>query len=176
MIKSVFENCFPGGTCDPPVPSGDSPDGIGTVVRVYECSLFGKRLSAVSVGGSPTEAGESPAPPIFQTRSKPERFRQKWGARPSRSHQSASRRLDHREKSAHQMVALSGRRCFRPEAENRGRDARAPQLNCIVPAEREMEHGQDSPQIRFTCSTPRRRASTGIAGVNSKTLMWPGLT
>ena len=51
------------------MPSGDPPDGTETTIRGNENGLFAAWLSAVRVGGSPTGAGESPAPPIFQTRS-----------------------------------------------------------------------------------------------------------
>jgi xanthine dehydrogenase accessory factor len=80
---------FPGGTGDSPVPSGDPPDGTETTSHNYEGVLSPLSLSAVStgrdgtetashinedvldpislssvpVGGSPTGAGESPAPP-----------------------------------------------------------------------------------------------------------------
>jgi len=50
-------------------PSGDPPDGTETTIRGNENGLFAAWLSAVPVGGSPTGAGESPAPPIFKTRS-----------------------------------------------------------------------------------------------------------
>ena len=65
--KSVFEKWFAGSTGDPPVPSGDSPDETGAAVRGNEHGLFATLLVAVPVGGSPTGAGESPAPPIFKT-------------------------------------------------------------------------------------------------------------
>ena len=48
--------------------TGDLPDGTGTTVGGNENGLFTTWLSAVPVGGSPTGAGESPAPPIFNTR------------------------------------------------------------------------------------------------------------
>src|SRR6266496_732507 len=67
--QSVFRKWFPGSTGDPPVPSGDSPDGTGTTIRGNEDGLFETWITAVPVGGSPTEAGESPALPIFKTRS-----------------------------------------------------------------------------------------------------------
>jgi hypothetical protein len=65
--KSIFEKWFAGGTGDPPVPSGDSPDGTGATIRANGDRLFAKLLAAVPVGGSPTGAGGSPAPPIFKT-------------------------------------------------------------------------------------------------------------
>ena len=41
----------------------------------------------------------------------------------------------HRPYRSHHSVGLHAwRKCFRPEAENGGRDARAPQLNCMVTA------------------------------------------
>ena len=58
-----------GSTGDPPVPSGDSPDGMGATVPANGDGLFSRLLSAFPVGGSPTGAGESPALPIFKTRS-----------------------------------------------------------------------------------------------------------
>ena len=69
LAQSVFGKWFPGSTGDPPVPSGDPPDGTETKIRGNENGLFGTWLIAVPVGGSPTGAGESPAPPIFKTRS-----------------------------------------------------------------------------------------------------------
>ena len=51
------------------MPSGDSPDGMGAMVRANGDGLFPRVLSAVPVGGSPTGAGESPAPPLPKTRS-----------------------------------------------------------------------------------------------------------
>ena len=86
-LQSLFENSFPGGTGDSPVPSpparslrggaGDSPDGfrpVGryspegtrTTIQIEGDALFARVRSAVPVGESPTGAGESPAPPIFQ--------------------------------------------------------------------------------------------------------------
>ena len=50
------------------MPSGDSPDGTGATVPGNKDRLLGTLRSAVPVGGSPTGAGESPVPPIFQTR------------------------------------------------------------------------------------------------------------
>src|SRR6266516_6674943 len=57
------------GTGDPPVPSGDSPDGMGVTIRANGEGLFPRLLSAVPVGGSLTAAGESPALPLLETRS-----------------------------------------------------------------------------------------------------------
>jgi len=63
----VFEKWFAGSTGDPPVPSGDSPDGTGATVRANADRLFAKLLAAIPVGGSPTGAGGSLAPPNFKT-------------------------------------------------------------------------------------------------------------
>src|SRR5213596_162627 len=68
-VRRVFGKRFAGSTGDPPVPSGDSPDRTGATVRANGHGLFTRLLAAVPVGGSPTGAGESPAPPIFRTRS-----------------------------------------------------------------------------------------------------------
>src|SRR5438552_10443868 len=65
----MFGKWFPGSRGDPTVPSGDRTDGTETTIRGNENGLFTTWLSAVPVGGSPTGAGESPAPPIFKTRS-----------------------------------------------------------------------------------------------------------
>src|SRR5882724_13285830 len=70
FAQSVSEKWFAGSTGDPPVPSGDSPDGTGATVRANGHGLFATLLAAVPVGGSPTGAGGSrgsPAPPIFKT-------------------------------------------------------------------------------------------------------------
>src|SRR5216683_5489540 len=58
--KSVFGKWFAGSTGDPPVPSGDLPDGTGATVRANGHGLFAKLPAAVPVGGSPTGAGGSP--------------------------------------------------------------------------------------------------------------------
>src|SRR5438093_6125729 len=63
----VFEKWFLGRRGDPPVPSGDSPDGTGATVRANGHGPFATLLAGVPVGGSPAGAGESPAPPIFIT-------------------------------------------------------------------------------------------------------------
>src|SRR5881409_2044288 len=68
--KSVFENSVLGSTGHWPVLSGDSPDGTGATVRGNRHGLFATLFAAVPVGGSPTGAGGSPAPPIFKTGSK----------------------------------------------------------------------------------------------------------
>src|SRR5438477_4329685 len=59
VSDSVFEKWFAGSTGDPPVPSGDSPDGTGATVRANGDRLFATFLAAVPVGGSPTGAGGS---------------------------------------------------------------------------------------------------------------------
>jgi hypothetical protein len=51
---------------------GDSPDGTGATVRAIGHGLFVTLFPAVRVGGSPTGAGGSPAPPIFKTGSQTE--------------------------------------------------------------------------------------------------------
>src|SRR6266498_608300 len=71
--QSVFGSSSLGSTGDPPVPSGDPPDGTGVTVRANEAGLFTRQASAIPVGGSPTGAGESPALPIFKTRSQAQR-------------------------------------------------------------------------------------------------------
>ncbi len=63
---SVFGKWFAGSTGDPPVPSGDSPDGTGATVRANGHGLFATLLAAVLAGRLPTRAGGSPAPPIFK--------------------------------------------------------------------------------------------------------------
>src|SRR6266498_3995474 len=67
--QSVFGSSSLGSTGDPPVPSGDPPDGTGATMRANEAGLFTGQASAIPVGGSPTGAGESAALPIFKTRS-----------------------------------------------------------------------------------------------------------
>ena len=49
-----------GSTGDPPVPSGDPPDGMGVTVRANQAGLFTRQAPALPVRGSPTGAGESP--------------------------------------------------------------------------------------------------------------------
>src|SRR5437870_3601721 len=53
--QSVFEKWFAGSAGEPPVPSGDSPDGTGTTVRANGEPSF----RDAPVGGSPTGAGGS---------------------------------------------------------------------------------------------------------------------
>src|SRR5437762_12771622 len=64
--KGVFEKWFAGSTGDPPVSSGDSPDGTKGIVRANGHGFFATLPAAVPVGGSPTGTGGSPAPPIFK--------------------------------------------------------------------------------------------------------------
>ena len=52
-----------GSTGNLPVPSGNLPDGTGRPVRGGEDGPVPLECSSVPVGGSPTGAGESPAPP-----------------------------------------------------------------------------------------------------------------
>ena len=52
------------------MPSGDSPGRTRATVRANGHGLFTTLPAAVPVGGSPTGAGGSPAPPIFKTGSK----------------------------------------------------------------------------------------------------------
>jgi len=51
-----------------PIPSGDPPDGMEKRFAPID-TPFKTVLPYAPVGGSPTGAGESPAPPIFQPRS-----------------------------------------------------------------------------------------------------------
>src|SRR5881409_3346294 len=60
--KSVFGNCVLGSTGHWPVPSGDSPDGMGSASAANKASLLLGSALLVPVGGSPVL-------PIFQTRS-----------------------------------------------------------------------------------------------------------
>jgi len=79
--ESVFGNWL-GSTGHWPVPSGDSPDGTGRASPAHDDGLLVgaaapacaaeaamARRRPVPVGGSPTGAGQWPAPPIFQIRS-----------------------------------------------------------------------------------------------------------
>ena len=70
----------------------------------------------------------------------------KRGARPSRSLQSASRRQARPLETPHQKVNVFDRRCFRPEDENCGRDARAPQINCVITAWRRARNTAPEPR------------------------------
>ncbi len=51
-----------GGTGDPPVSFGDSPDGTGRELLTSSRASMGA-LHAISVGESPTWTGVSPVPP-----------------------------------------------------------------------------------------------------------------
>ena len=84
ITQSMFGELIPGSTGDPPVPSGDSPDGMGAAVPSNRDSLFACWFSAVPVGGSPPRTGESPVLPIFKTRSQgdqtlPKNISPLWG-------------------------------------------------------------------------------------------------
>ena len=69
-FMSLFEKPDLGSTGYQPVPSGDSPDGRKRAFPAKLDAGFVARVAPLSFGGSPTEAGESPAPPIFKTGSK----------------------------------------------------------------------------------------------------------
>ena len=56
-----------GSTGDPPVPSGDPPDGMAKASFAIPDAGFVSMTSPISVGGSPTETGESPVPPNSET-------------------------------------------------------------------------------------------------------------
>src|SRR5213594_3203840 len=73
QTMSVYANCGLGSTGHWPVPSGDSPDGMGRASPANEDSLILGAALLVPVGGSPTGTGGSPVPPIFQIRSKSKR-------------------------------------------------------------------------------------------------------
>jgi hypothetical protein len=66
MPKSLSENSVLGSTGYQPVPSGDSPDGRASASAANLDARFPAATSPVPVGGSPTGAGEPPAPPIFR--------------------------------------------------------------------------------------------------------------
>ena len=70
MFKSVYGNCVLGSTGRWPVPSGDSPDGMGGAWPANQDGLILGAALLVPVGGSPTGTGGSPVLPIFQIRSK----------------------------------------------------------------------------------------------------------
>jgi len=67
--ESLLEKPVMGSTGDPPVPSGDPPDGTGRASQTKPDSAFATRAVSLPVGGSPTGAGGSPAPPVLQTSS-----------------------------------------------------------------------------------------------------------
>jgi hypothetical protein len=52
-----------GGTGHWPVPSGDPPDGMGSTPARKQGQAAGAASTSISVGGSPTDAGGSPALP-----------------------------------------------------------------------------------------------------------------
>ena len=52
-----------GSTGDPPVPSGDPPDGMGNGIERKGTVFSQPHIAAIRPGGSPGEAGGSPAPP-----------------------------------------------------------------------------------------------------------------
>jgi len=57
-------NCVEqGSTGYQPVPSGDSPDGMGAASNLKESVTASLRVPSIPVGGSPTGTGESPVPP-----------------------------------------------------------------------------------------------------------------
>ena len=62
--ESLSEKSIVGSTGYQPVPSGDSPDGREKAFQANLDAGFIAGVAFVSFGGSPTEAGESPAPPI----------------------------------------------------------------------------------------------------------------
>jgi spermidine synthase len=68
--KTPSENSDLGSTGDPPVPSGDSPDGIASASAAHPDTRSPAATSPIPLGGSPTGAGGSPALPIFQTATK----------------------------------------------------------------------------------------------------------
>ena len=71
LSESVSGNRVLGSTGHWPVPSGDSPDGMGRASPTNEDGLLLGATTLVPVGGSPTGTGGSPVLPIFQTRSEP---------------------------------------------------------------------------------------------------------
>jgi myxalamid-type polyketide synthase MxaC len=68
--ESLSENWVLGSTGYQPVPSGDSPDGMASASPANLDARLPATTSAIPFGGSPTGAGESPAPPTSQTGSK----------------------------------------------------------------------------------------------------------
>ncbi len=60
-----------GSTGDPPVLPGDSPGGTGKPSVTKKNAACTANIPVVPVCGSPIGAGESPAPPVFQTRPQP---------------------------------------------------------------------------------------------------------
>ena len=98
-----------GSTGDPPVLSGDSPDGTEVTSPNCEDAFFTIVPSDVPFGESPTGTGGSPVLPIFKTRSQAEELK------PSQ----VRRVLDENEKHWPQiwcevgLVSSAGRRGFR---------------------------------------------------------------
>jgi len=72
-----------GSTGDPPVPSGDPPDGTGGGIELKGTVFPPPDISAIPPGGSPGGAGKSPAPPSLdrytggEGRGEGERFMQR---------------------------------------------------------------------------------------------------
>ena len=54
-----------GSTGDPPVPSGDPPDGTGRGIERKGTVFSQPHITAIPPGGSPGGAGGSPAPPTL---------------------------------------------------------------------------------------------------------------
>ena len=52
-----------GSTGDPPVPSGDSPDGIASNTKRGGAVSWQQNITRIPPGGSPGGTGESPVPP-----------------------------------------------------------------------------------------------------------------
>ena len=67
MAESLFEKPDLGSTGHQPVPSRDSPDGRERAFPVKLDAGFVAGIAPLLFGGSPTEAGESSAPPISKT-------------------------------------------------------------------------------------------------------------
>src|SRR6059036_2915975 len=65
-FHSVSGHWILGSTGHWPVPSGDSPDGMGRTSPASEDSLILGAALLVPVGGSPTGTGVSPVLPIFK--------------------------------------------------------------------------------------------------------------
>jgi len=64
QLQGVSKKSIAGGTGDPPVPSGDSPDGTVTVSSTNPHAGPVAGAHAIPVGGSPTVTGRPPVPPI----------------------------------------------------------------------------------------------------------------
>lgn len=69
MFEGGYGNPPFGSTGDRSVPSGDPPDAVTRVYFATPNAGFVADAFPVPVGGPPTEAGESPAPPTSPTRS-----------------------------------------------------------------------------------------------------------